>query len=99
MSDYILFGRNFATGSNGILAWYKNSNTNNFSGTTDRDSFKIAVDASHSHSITFNDGSYTSGAHQTHTHDYSFDTSYDGSSTDQESRPDNFTIKIWKRIS
>ena len=44
---------------------------------------------------------YTTGAHQTHYHgfSYSFDTTYNGSSTDQESRPDNFTIKIWKRIS
>ena len=55
--------------------------------------------ANHSHGVGFNNGSYTSGCHQTHTHSYSFDTSYNGSSTDTESRPDNFTIRIWKRIS
>ena len=27
------------------------------------------------------------------------DTTYNGSSTDTESRPDNFTIRIYKRIS
>lgn len=36
-----------------------------------------------------------------HTHDFSHthDTNYNGSSSDQEARPDNYTIKIWKRIA
>ena len=67
--------------------------------------------ADHTHGVAFYNGSYTTGCHQSHTHTYqhyhSFDTggasvsdtTYDGSSTDTESRPDNFTYKIWKRIA
>ncbi|MBR4397233.1 MAG: hypothetical protein IKS93_05205 [Methanobrevibacter sp.] len=48
---------------------------------------QINVDASHSHSV--------SGTADNHRHSIS----YDGDSTYQESRPDNYTIRIWKRIS
>ena len=56
----------------------------------------ISINATHGHGgIYFNNSAYTSGAHQTHTHSITSD----GSSADRESRPDNLTVKIWKRIS
>ena len=50
---------------------------------------RLYINASHGHSVS------ASGTADNHRH--SID--YDGSSTDQESRPDNYTIKIWKRIN
>ena len=50
---------------------------------------RLYINATHSHSVS------ASGTADNHRHSIS----YNGSSTDQESRPDNFTIKIWKRIN
>ena len=50
---------------------------------------RLYINASHGHSVS------ASGTADNHRH--SID--YDGSSDDTESRPDNFTIRIWKRIS
>lgn len=74
--------------------------SHSWTGTSSRSGGMLAgfsLNVSHTHGLSFNTNSYTSGCHQTHTH--SFDTSYNGSSTDTESRPDNYTIRIWKRIS
>ena len=92
-SAAVMSGTNTSVSNTGSSDGYR-FNTN--SGTRTRD---VVAAAAHSHGVGFYDNSYTSGPHQTHTHSYSFDTSYNGSSTNTESRPDNFTIRIWKRIN
>lgn len=90
-SSAVYAGTNTSISSGSSESYRFNTN----SGSRNKD---VVSAAAHSHGVGFYDNSYTSGPHLTHTHSYSFDTSYNGSSTDTESRPDNLTIKIWKRV-
>ncbi len=60
----------------------------------------LKIDVSHTHNMQHNhtvDISHTHGTDSKGSHTHTIN--YNGSSTDQEARPDNYTIKLWKRTA
>ena len=84
------YGRTFpavdsAYGRSGNINLVARNNDYNMQKTAGKfNGYDLTIDVSHTHS---------------HDHVHSITTGYNGNSSNKESRPDNFAIRIWKRTA